>query len=92
MSQRKVKTIVGASGRKCDIYWDSMWEEFQVKLSVGGKPVKNASYHTNDRDDAERTAHTMSLEPLHNTRTQAGSGWVERVKPGRINNPKAHRA
>lgn len=44
------------------VYWDYEWQEFQCTLSVDGKRFPDATYHTNDKDDAISTAGAMMLD------------------------------
>lgn len=41
------------------ILWDEEWEEFQVLLTINGKVQKEATYHTDDLEDAIGTAKAM---------------------------------
>ena len=47
---------------RAKVFYDREWEEYQVKLYWRGLPIPEATYHTDDRDDAERTAKHMVLE------------------------------
>lgn len=41
------------------IIWDQEYEEFQVRLWINKKFQKNATYHTDDLEDAIGTAKVM---------------------------------
>ncbi len=45
--------------KKAIIKWNDEWEEFQVKLWVDKKFQKDATYHTDDLEDAVGTAKAM---------------------------------
>jgi hypothetical protein len=41
------------------VLWDDEWEEYQVKLWIGRSFQKDATYHTDDLEDAIGTAKLM---------------------------------
>ncbi len=48
---------------------DADWQEWQARVYVNRKEYKPASYHTNDREDANTTAFTMVASMKANTKT-----------------------
>ena len=47
------------------VYWNSEWQEYQVRLFVNGIYIKAATYHTDWAEDAIGTARAMcKLPPL----------------------------
>lgn len=44
------------------VYRDPEYNEYQVKLSVGGIAQADATYFTDDRDDAMKTANSMARQ------------------------------
>lgn len=58
--QAKASKYVSEDGSKVTkIVWDEEYEEFQVKLWVDKKFQKDATYHTDDLQDAVGTAKAM---------------------------------
>lgn len=58
--QTQASKYVSEDGYKViKIVWDEEYEEFQVKLWVDKKFQKDATYHTNDLQDAVGTAKAM---------------------------------
>lgn len=49
-------TIYKNLNKKAVIKFNEEWEEYQVWFYVDGKIQKDASYHTDDLDDASQTA------------------------------------
>ncbi|WP_338807255.1 hypothetical protein V8U11_11045 [Pseudomonas chlororaphis] len=49
-------------GKVCKVYRDSEWGEYQVRLYIQGSLLKEANYHTDDKDDACNTARSMINE------------------------------
>lgn len=45
--------------RKARIYFDCEWMEYEVRLIVNGKDVEDATYYTNDKQDAFDIASRM---------------------------------
>lgn len=41
------------------VYWDSEWQEYQVHLYVKGELIVDATYFTDDKQDALATAAQM---------------------------------
>ena len=44
------------TGKGAKVYFDGEWDEYKVKHFDKGQHVKNADYHTDDRNDAHDTA------------------------------------
>ena len=55
MSRYLIKTLTGLCAATVKVYRDTDWDEFQVVIP--GEP--DATYHTDDRADALRTAALM---------------------------------
>ena len=69
---RRLKTVVRGDNPDvyAKVYWDTDWEEFQVRLFVNGKYAgEDSDYHASDLDDAMSTAQDMVR--------RAGSGVTE---------------
>lgn len=45
---------------KTRVKYDKNWEEYKVFLIVDGRTLKDATYHTDDKDDAYDTAAQMA--------------------------------
>lgn len=57
MSLRLIKTVESAQcSREARIYRDAPWDEYVVKFRQDGKPMPDADYHTDDKQDAKDTA------------------------------------
>lgn len=58
--QVQASKYISEDGKKVTkILWDQEYEEFQVKLWVDKKFQKEATYHTDDLEDAVGTAKAM---------------------------------
>jgi hypothetical protein len=58
--QTQASKYISEDGKKVTkILWDEEYEEFQVKLWASKKFQKDATYHTNDLEDAVGTAKAM---------------------------------
>ena len=66
MTRRLVATATneahGAALREADVYRDSDWQEYVVRLILAGRPYRPADFHTGDLADAIQTAERM-VEP-----------------------------
>lgn len=59
-AQRLLDTLSSSNGKVvAKLYRDTEWEEFIVKLWVGGVYQSNADYHTDDKGDAQSTMKDM---------------------------------
>lgn len=58
MTLRKIQTLTGPKG-VVTIYRDAEWEEWRVVR----KGQRGTGYHTNDKQDAIDTAHTIAGLP-----------------------------
>lgn len=63
-AMRKTGELIGNDNRVVAIFWDSENREFQVKVKNPGEKHwnENATYFTDDRVDALRTANMMLVE------------------------------
>ncbi len=51
--QVQASKYVSEDGSKvAKVVWDDEWEEFQVSITINGKLQKDATYHTDDLEDA----------------------------------------
>lgn len=58
--QVQASKYVSEDGSKvAKVVWDDEWEEFQVSITITGKFQKDATYHTDDLEDAIGTAKLM---------------------------------
>lgn len=63
MSLRLVTSIAsGHTNKVAKVYKDSEWQEYIVKCYHKGVEQFNASYHTDDKDDAIGTAEHYTLQ------------------------------
>lgn len=51
--------VFSEGNRVVRVYWNSNWEEFRCVLNINNKTVKDATYFTNDKQDALDTAKIM---------------------------------
>lgn len=70
------------------VYWNGDWEEYVARLFVNGVENANASYHTDDKDDAISTAKDMARRA--STSDSSRSSMIAR-KRVRIEELKRHR-
>ena len=56
---RKLVTTVTGSKSSCKVYLDKDWDEYQCELFVKGVWQKDATYHTDDKQDALDSANAM---------------------------------
>lgn len=63
-AMRKTGELIGNDNRVVAIFWDSENREFQVKVKSKDEKTwrESATYFTDDRTDALRTANTMLIE------------------------------
>ena len=47
---------------KAKLHRDSEWQEWQVRVSINGKSVRDLWYHTDDKEDAIMTMRIMIEE------------------------------
>ena len=55
----KYPDSMGMQDTFAKIYFDSELAEYQVKVTIDGKAVSQATYYTDDLDDARQTAKAM---------------------------------
>lgn len=56
MSHIKVVRVCTAGNHKAVVKWDREWEEYRVDFFTGDVCHHEASYHTDDKEDAVITA------------------------------------
>lgn len=51
--------VFGKNRRVTKVFYDTKWEEYQVRLYVGNVLERESDYYTDDLEDAKGTAQTM---------------------------------
>ena len=59
MLRLKFITSFDHENRITKVYFDAEWEEYIVRLLVDQQVIPNATYHTDDSEDAINTAKEM---------------------------------
>lgn len=74
---RKILGIDNGQGFKATLYRNTEWDEYVVRFYEDGKVLKDADYHTDDKQDAYDTLNKWATQP---SRLQQSCALTDLIK------------